>query len=215
MIQRTLSSPHSCCVTPMLQTSHSDGQRFVIYTSPCERYHARTPRANGSWRPRRGRHSCVRAPSAGRRAAVKRRRLVGASMAPEPVLLDLQAHELLLGEWLAEDLLEPDCVHPTFHPCHILRRHSCEIGIRRPGLNAAIVAGASDGPVARLVLGRPAQARGSGQSRSHFPQIAKFWGRGTFRCPQRRYAKSENRRGASEGGARGSGEQPTPLGYAR
>jgi hypothetical protein len=102
----------------------------------------------------------------------------------------------LLGEWLAEDLLEPDRVHPTFHPCHVLRRHSCEIGIRRPGLNAAIVTGASDGPVARFVLRRPARARGSGQGRSHFPQIARFWGRETFRCPQQRYAKSEDRPGS-------------------
>jgi hypothetical protein len=63
--------------------------------------------------------------SAGRRAAIKgaRRRLMGARRAAESVLLDLQAHELLLGEWLAEDLLEPDRVHPTFHPCRILRAH--------------------------------------------------------------------------------------------
>jgi hypothetical protein len=80
----------------------------------------------------------------------------------------------LLGEWLAEDLLEPDRVHPTFHPCHILRRHSCEIGIRRPNLDAAIVAGASDG-LPSLVSSRAAsRARGSRQGRPRFTQIAKF-----------------------------------------
>jgi hypothetical protein len=44
-------------------------------------------------------------------------------MAAESVLLNLQAHELSLGQWLAEDLLQPDRVHPAFHPCRILRAH--------------------------------------------------------------------------------------------
>jgi hypothetical protein len=55
-------------------------------------------------------------------------------MAAEAVLLDLKAHELLLGQWLAQDLLQPDGVHSGFHSCRILRAH------------AAIVTSASDGP---------------------------------------------------------------------
>jgi hypothetical protein len=39
-------------------------------------------------------------------------------------LFDLQAHELLLGEWCAEDLLQPDCVHPAFHPRCVVRTHN-------------------------------------------------------------------------------------------
>jgi hypothetical protein len=55
-------------------------------------------------------------------------------MAAEAVLLDLKAHELLLGQWLAQDLLQPDRVHSVFHSCRILRAHT------------AIVTSASDGP---------------------------------------------------------------------
>jgi hypothetical protein len=51
-------------------------------------------------------------------------------MASEPVLLNLQTHELLLGEWLAEDLLEPDRVHPTFHPCRIFRAHMGSLNLQ-------------------------------------------------------------------------------------
>lgn len=31
------------------------------------------------------------------------------------MLLDLQAHQLFIGERLSEDLLEPNGVHPLFH----------------------------------------------------------------------------------------------------
>lgn len=50
-----------------------------------------------------------------------RSRLVRTGVATEPVLFDLQAHELLLGEGVAEDLLQPDCVHLAFHPCCVVR----------------------------------------------------------------------------------------------
>jgi hypothetical protein len=52
-----------------------------------------------------------------------RKRLVRACIATEAVLLDLQAHELSLGEWFAEDLLQPDGVHPIFHPCRVVVGH--------------------------------------------------------------------------------------------
>jgi hypothetical protein len=89
-------------------------------------------------------------------------------MATEPVLLNLQAHELLLGERLTEDLLQPDRIHSSFHPCQILRRHSCEIGIRRAALNAEIVAGASD------VSRRPSVRKGGGSSRPPARQAPKL-----------------------------------------
>lgn len=67
--------------------------------------------------------AALRALSAGRRGAVQgwRSRLVRTGVATEPVLFDLQAHELLLGEGVAEDLLQPDCVHAAFHPCCVVR----------------------------------------------------------------------------------------------
>jgi hypothetical protein len=96
------------------------------------------------------RRCAIRARSVGRRAAVegRPRRLVEAGVATEPVLLDLEAHEFLLGEWLPEDLLQPDRVHAVLHACKVLRPHSGDIGIGKPQLDAAIVAGASDGGVA-------------------------------------------------------------------
>ena len=63
-------------------------------------------------------------------------------MAAEAVLLDLKAHELLLGQWLAQDLLQPDRVHSVFHSCRILRAHT------------AIVTSASDA-LAACNDGRP------------------------------------------------------------
>jgi hypothetical protein len=52
-------------------------------------------------------------------------------MATKPVLLDLQAHELLLGERLTEKLLQPDRIHAAFH--------------REFRVDAEIVAGPPDG----------------------------------------------------------------------
>jgi hypothetical protein len=70
--------------------------------------------------------AALRALSAGRRGAVQgwRSRLVRTGVATEPVLFDLQAHQLLLGEWVAEDLLQPDCVHPAFHHCCVVETHN-------------------------------------------------------------------------------------------
>jgi hypothetical protein len=56
------------------------------------------------------------------------------------------------------------------------RRHSCEIGIRRPGLNGAIVAGASDGPITRLVRAPPVELSAACGGLPHFLQIARFTG---------------------------------------
>jgi hypothetical protein len=73
-----------------------------------------------------GPSSCAVSALAGRRGAVQgwRSRFVRTGMATEPVLFDLQAHELLLGEWVAEDLLQPNCVHPAFHRCCVVRAHN-------------------------------------------------------------------------------------------
>jgi hypothetical protein len=73
----------------------------------------------------------VRTRPSRRTAALRglRERVIRTRRTAEPVLFDLQAHELLVGEWLAQDLLQPDRFHPVFHR-RMLRTHRSPSSLR-------------------------------------------------------------------------------------
>jgi hypothetical protein len=141
-----------------------------------------------------------------------RSRLVRTGVATEPVLFDLQAHELLLGEGVAEDLLQPDCVHPALHPCCVVKTHNRPLSseaqegsVRNASRRSAAVVTALPDRQARArpwrcdggrSIGRPCAVACFATSQASatwaacvarepltVPQIARFSGPNAFGCP--------------------------------